>query len=149
MKRTLITLAVALAVATTPVAASAAGAGGVTGPAFFVNGEVYRTVGTPTDLTGTRAPDHSFDHIYAFGGAQMNVATAAPGDAGYDGGRWQVHALAFTSSYEATLEAHDLDDSGAIDTNAELWSALGDTGPSGARDTGIVARFVCPVIPLA
>lgn len=149
MRRTLITLAAALAVAATPVAASAAGAGGVTGPAFYVNGEVYRTVGTPTDLTGTRAPAHSFDHIYAFGGAQMNVATAAPGDAGYNGGRWQVHALAFTTSYAATLAAHDLDDSGAIDTNDELWSALGDAGPGGARDTGIVARFVCPVIPLA
>ena len=79
----------------------------------------------------------------------MNVATAAPGDRDYDGGRWQVHALAFTTSYAQTLAAHDLDDSGAIDTNAELWSALGDAGPDGATDTGIVARFVCPVIPLA
>ena len=99
MKRTLITLAAALAVAATPVAASAAGAGGVTGPAFYVNGEVYRTVGTPTDLTRTGAPAHAYDHIYAFGGAQMNVATAAPGDRDYDGGRGQVHALAFTTSY--------------------------------------------------
>jgi hypothetical protein len=148
MKRTLITLAAALAVAATPVAASAAGAGGVTGPAFYVNGEVYRTVGTPTDLTRTGAPVHAYDHIYAFGGAQMNVATAAPGDRDYDGGRWQVHALAFTTSYAQTLAAHDLDDSGAIDTNAELWSALGDAGPDGATDTGIVARFICPVIPL-
>jgi hypothetical protein len=147
MKRTLIILAAVLAVAA-PTAALAKGAGGVTGPAFYVDGEVYRTVGTPTDLSGTGAPARSFDHIYSFGGAQLNVATAAPGDRDYNGGRWQVHALSFTTSYAATLASHDLDGSGAIDTNDELWSALGDTGPDGARDTGIVARFVCPVIPL-
>ena len=53
---------------------------GVTGPAFYVDGVPYRTVATPTDLTGTGAPSQSFDTIYDFGGAQMNVATAAPGD---------------------------------------------------------------------
>lgn len=149
MKRTLITLAAALTVAATPVAASAAGAGGVTGPAFYVNGEVYRTVGTPTDLTNTGAPAHTYDHIYVFGDEQMNVATAAPGDPDYNGGRWRVHVLSFTTSYAQTLAVHDLDGSGAIDTNAELWSALGDGGATGASDAGVVARFVCPVIPLA
>jgi hypothetical protein len=34
----------------------------VTGPAFYVDGELYRTVGTPTDLP-LSAPDHSFDII--------------------------------------------------------------------------------------
>ena len=36
--------------------AGAAGAGGVTGPSFYVDGTLYRTVGTPTDLSGTGAP---------------------------------------------------------------------------------------------
>src|SRR5206468_3713046 len=76
--------------------ASAAGAGGVTGPAFYVDGQLYRTVGTPTDLSNTGAPASSFDTIYEFFGAQPhNVATAATGDAGYNGGRWRVHGLQF------------------------------------------------------
>jgi hypothetical protein len=29
---------------------------GVSGPAFYVNRQLYRTVGTPTDLSGTGAP---------------------------------------------------------------------------------------------
>jgi hypothetical protein len=147
------TVKLALAVATVaaialPGTALAAGAGGVTGPAFYVNGETYRTVGTPTDLSGTGAPDASFDTIYAFGGAQMNVATAAPGDPGYNGGRWEVHAMTFNSTYAAALGAHDLDASGAIDTNVELASALADGGATGIGDGGVVKRFVCPVIPL-
>ncbi len=47
------------------------GAGGVTGPAFYVNGQLYRTVNTPTDLSKTGAPAHSFDSIYDFGGLQL------------------------------------------------------------------------------
>jgi hypothetical protein len=148
VKRTLIPLAAALAVAALPATALAQGAGGVTGPAFYVNGELYRTVGTPTDLSATGAPDASYDVIYSFGGAQRNVATAAPGDGGFNGGRWHVHALAFNSTYAAALAAHDADVSGAIDTNAELWSALGDAGATGISDAGIVKSFVCPVIQI-
>src|SRR2546429_4757679 len=71
-------------------AAMAGGSGGVTGPAFYVDGQLYRTVNTPTDLSNTGAPDSSFDTIYQFFGAQpYNVATAAPGDPGYNGGRWR------------------------------------------------------------
>lgn len=138
-------LAVTLAVAAlVPTVAQA----GVTGPAFYVNGTVYRTVGTPTDLSNTGAPAHSFDTIYDFGGAQMNVATAAPGDRDYNGGRWMVHALGFRTGYAATVAAHDLDGDGVIDTNAELSAALADAGAGGAIDLGVVKRFVCPVIPL-
>jgi len=65
----------------------------VTGPAIYVNGTLYRTVGTPTDLSNTGAPLSSFQTIYSFGDLQPNVARAAPGDPGFRGGRWQVHAL--------------------------------------------------------
>jgi hypothetical protein len=143
MKRTIMALAVT-ALVLTPVAARA----GVGGPAFYVNGTTYRTVGTPTDLSGTGAPDGSFDTIYDFGGAQLNVATAAPGDVGYNGGRWRVHALGWNSSYAVTLAAHDLDGNGVIDTNAEVWGAIADDGATGATDLGIVKSFECPVIPL-
>jgi hypothetical protein len=145
MRQIIIGLATAAIVALVPGLALA---GGVSGPAFYVNGEMYRTVGTPTDISGTGAPAHSFDVIYEFGGVQLNVATAAPGDPGYNGGRWRVHALSFTTSYAATLGAHDLNADGVFDTNAELASALADATGTGATDLGVVKSFVCPVIPL-
>jgi hypothetical protein len=126
--------------------AAAAGAGGVTGPAFYVDGALYRTVGTPTDLSRTGAPDHTFDVIYDFGGAQPNVAEVAPGDAGYNGGRWRVHALAFNTSWAATVAAHDTNASGDLDSDEEVEAALADAGPAGATDLGVVKSFVCPVI---
>src|SRR5678809_274988 len=70
----------------------------VTPPAFYVDGELYRTVGTPTDLP-LSAPDDSFDVIYAFGGVQKNVAETAPGQPGFNGGRWMVHGLSFPGGY--------------------------------------------------
>ena len=126
-----------------------AGSGGVTGPAFYVDGEFYRTVATPTDISHTGAPAHSFDTIYDFGGQQPNVATAAPGDRDYNGGRWMVHALAFNTSWAATVAAHDANGSGDLDSDAEVQAALADAGAGGATDAGVVKRFVCPAIPLA
>ena len=40
-------------------------AGGPPALSFYVDGARYRTVGTPTDFTGTGAPDSSFEAIYA------------------------------------------------------------------------------------
>jgi hypothetical protein len=139
MLRIVLIAAVAVAAAL-PTAA----AGGVGGPAFYVDGVAYRTVATPTDLVGTGAPDHSFDTIYDFGGLQLNVATAAPGDRDYNGGRWRVHALAFTS-YPAALAAHDANGSGSFDSDSEVAAAL---AAGAARDLGVVKSFVCPVIKL-
>jgi hypothetical protein len=119
-------------------------AGGPPAVSFFVNGTVYRTVGTPTDLTGTGAPAGSFDTIYEFFGAQLNVATAAPGDAGYNGGRWIVQGLDWNSSYADALAQHG-GTNGVIDTNAEIAAVLADPNAGGAT-TFEVKRFVCPVI---
>jgi hypothetical protein len=126
--------------------AVAAGAGGVTGPAIYVDGVLYRTVGTPTDFSATGAPLSSFETIFDLGGNQANVAVAAPGDPGFRGGRWQVHAIAYNSSYAATLVAHDANGSGTLDSAAEVEAALGDAGPGGATDQGVVKLFECPVI---
>ena len=144
MKTLLIVAAFALA---TAGAAVANGSGGVTGAAFYVDGQLYRTVGTPTDLSQTGAPTKSFETIYALPG-QMNVAVAAPGDAGYRGGRWMVHAIAYNTSWATTVAAHDTNASGDLDNAAEIAAALADTGPGGAVDTGVVQEFVCPVIKL-
>lgn len=126
-------------------AASAAGAGGVTGPAFYVDGTVYRTVGTPTDFTGTGAPDHSYDTIYAFpDDTQINVAEAAPGDRDFNGGRWQVHALAF-SDYAGALADPDVNLNGndVLDSAEEVEAAIMG---GYATDLGVVKSFLCPVI---
>jgi hypothetical protein len=142
MRRTMLTTAVAVALAVVPRLALAA----VSGPAFYVNGTVYRTVGTPTDLAGTGAPAHSFDTIYEFFGAQLNVATAAPGDSGYNGGRWMVQGLEWNSSYADAVAEHG-GANGVIDTNEEIAAVLADGGDGGAR-TSVVKSFVCPVIKL-
>lgn len=118
---------------------------GVSGPAFYVDGQLYRTVGTPTDFSGTGAPAHSYNVIYAFpAGTQRNVAEAAPGDRDFRGGRWLVHALAFTD-YAAAVAAHDTNGSGNLDSAEEVTAAL---AAGDATDIGIVRMFECPVIPL-
>ena len=131
------------------LAVGGAAAAGVSGPAFYVDGVLYRTVATPTDLADTGAPDGSFDTIYNFFGAQpYNVATAAPGDPGYNGGRWRVHRVAFNTSAQATIAAHDANGSGDLDSDEEVRAALSDAGPAGATDLGVVRQFVCTVNPL-
>ena len=145
--RRLLLLALALSLVTAP-SALAAGSGGVTGAAFYVDAQLYRTVATPTDLSRTGAPAHSFDVIYALAGQPYNVATAAPGDADYNGGRWQVRAIAYNTSWAATVAAHDANGSGDIDSAAEVGAALDDPGAGGATDAGVVKQFVCPVIKL-
>ena len=136
--------AAAGAVLVAMAAGAAPAAAGVTGPAFFVDGTMYRTVGTPTDLSRTGAPAHAWDVIYDFDGVQAAVATAAPGDRDYNGGRWQVHAVTFTD-YDAAVALADANGSGDIDSDAELAVAF---AAGTAVDDGVVKQFVCPVIPL-
>jgi len=145
MRRALFaTLAAATLLVGSASVAAAAGSGGVGGPAFYVDGTLYRTVGTPTDLTGTGAPASSFDTIYEFFGVQTNVATVAPGDADYNGGRWMVHGLEF-ADYDAAVAAFDANDSSDFDSDEEIAAAL---TAGAATDIGIVKMFVCPVIRL-
>lgn len=123
--------------------AGPAQAAGVTGPAFWIDGELYRTVATPTDLSGTGAPASTYDAIYSFGGAQRNVAEAKPGDTDFNGGRWQVHQLAFPDGYAAALASGDANGNGQIDSTDELQRAF-DAGT--AVDTGVILKtFVCTV----
>lgn len=136
---------VALAVLAIPSTAFAAGAGGVTdGAAFYVDGVEYRTVGTPTDLTGTKAPAHTFDTLYAIEGQALAVSEAAPGDTDYNGGRWQVHAISI-ADYGAAIAMFDANGSGDFDSAEEVEAAL---AYGAAIDNGVVASFVCPVIQI-
>jgi hypothetical protein len=145
MKRVTLGAVVAvLAVLASAGSAIAGGSGGVSGPALYVDGQLYRTVGTPTDLSKTGAPANSFDTIYEFFGLQPNVATAAPGDPGYNGGRWRVHGLNF-ADYPAAVAAFDTNDSGNLDSDEEINAAL---AAGAATDIGVIKSFECPVIHL-
>jgi hypothetical protein len=126
-------------------AAVPASAAGVSGPAFYVDHVPYRTVATPTDLSGTGAPAQSFDTIYNFFGTQPSVATAAPGDTDYNGGRWQVHKVSLTGSYAAALASGDLDHDGVLDSDAEVYAAI---AAGDLVDEGVVRYFVCTVNPV-
>ena len=141
MKKLTLLGALAALLLAIPLVASA----GVTGPAFYVDGEVYRTVGTPTDFTNTGAPDHSFDTIYEFSGAQMNVAEAAPGDRDYNGGRWMVEVVDYDVDYDTALAAFDANVSGTFDSAEEVEAAI----EAGAITTTDGPSFECPVIPLS
>jgi hypothetical protein len=137
------TMAVALGIAAIGAAGSASA--GVSGPAFYVDHVLYRTVATPTDLSGTGAPDHSFDSIYSFGDAQRSVAESAPGYRDYNGGRWQVHAVSLPNGYDAALSSGDLDHDGVLDSLDEVMAAI---SAGDAVDTGVVKWFVCTVNPV-
>jgi hypothetical protein len=146
LSRHLAAVAVLATVTTVGLAIGASSASaGVSGPSFYVDGQLYRTVGTPTDLSDTGAPTHAWDIIYDFGGAQLNVAEAAPGQVGYNGGRWQVHALTFPGGYAAALADGDLDGDGVLDSTSEVLAAL---AAASAVDAGVVKQFECPAIPL-
>jgi hypothetical protein len=137
---------VGLATGGVAAAGVAPASAGVGGPAFYVDGQVYRTVGTPTNLSGTGAPAHSWDVIYEFFGAQLNLAEAASGDRGYNGGRWQVHGLAFPAGYAAAATDGDADGDGVFDSAAEVNAAL---AAGSAVDTGVIKqssapRYRCP-----
>jgi hypothetical protein len=122
--------------------ATAGGSDGVTGTSFYVDGQLYRTVNTPTDLSGTGAPDSSFDTIYEFFGLQPNVAAAAPGDPGFNGGRWRVHGLQF-SDYSAAVAQYDTNGSADLDSYEEVAAAIAG---GAATDIGVIKSFECPVI---
>jgi hypothetical protein len=144
MKKLAIVVGVGAAALALLVSVAAAGSG-PPAASFYVNGTLYRTVGTPTDLSGTGAPDSSFDTIYQFFGAQTyNVATAAPGDPGYNGGRWRVIGLQF-ADYDAAVSAYDSNGSGDFDSASEVEAALSG---GAATSLGVVKSFECPVIPL-
>jgi hypothetical protein len=107
-------------------------AGGPPSVGFYVDGTLYRTIGTPTDFTGTGAPASSFETIYALGSGLINVAEAGPGQTGFRGGRWMVLPVTWnvapvqlTSNEQVATYA------------ANGWITIGSTP---------VKEFECPVI---
>lgn len=116
------------------VAAAPAAASGPPGLAFYVDGARYRTIATPTDLTGTGAPVQSFDTIYALGGDLANVAEAKPGDSDYNGGRWMVLPVEWHVTPTQLTSAEQV----------LAYAVLGKLSIASEP----AAMFVCPVIPV-
>ena len=125
--------AAAAVVALTPVAAAPAQADSTTptGANFgrlFYDGEIRRTVVTPTSM-----PGKGVDPIYAvMNGAegQLGVTAAAPGD-NYHGGRWAVHVVTWnTTPYLLTSDE-------AVLAAAHAGDVTITRAPA--------ADFVCPV----
>jgi hypothetical protein len=108
-----------------------AAAAGPPSLAFYIDGARYRTVATPTDLSTTGAPVHSFDHIYALGSGLINVAEAKPGDTDFNGGRWLVMPITWHSTPVQL-------------TSAEQVYAYADAGLL-SIGTEPVRAFVCTV----
>jgi hypothetical protein len=128
--------AVSAAALLASLAASAVAAGGPPSLAFYVDGVRYRTVGTPTDFSGTGAPAHSYDRIYALGDGLANVAEAAPGDRDFNGGRWMVLPV----TWSAGVTPVQL-------TSAEQVEAYAASGMLTIASAP-VKLFECPVIPV-
>lgn len=97
---------------------------------LFYNGDVIRTVATPTSQ-----PGRGVDTIYAFPEGvegQLSVTAVAPGD-NYHGGRWAVHVVTW---------------------NVEPYLLTSDEAVEAAISSGDIdvarmpqADFVCPVTP--
>jgi len=116
------------------LSASIVAAGGPPSLAFYVDGARYRTLGTPTDFSGTGAPDSSFDRIFILGDGLVPVADAAPGDPGYRGGRWLVLPVTWhTTPVQLTSDEQIL-----------AYAGAGMLTIAGTP----VAEFECPVIPV-
>jgi len=116
--------------------ATTAFAGGPPQAGIYVDGELFRTVGTPTDFSTTGAPDSSFDTIWSFNGVIPSVADAKPGDQDFNGGRWMVYGASFAEGVTPYV----------IEDDTELWQAV--TAGDVILTDHVVKYFECPLIPM-
>jgi hypothetical protein len=100
--------------------------------ALWADGQLYRTILTPTEL-----PNHGpKDGLFVFPGlaGQRGVAEAKPGDRDYNGGRWQVYVI------------NVLDES-ALSGELTSWEEVQMHISNGALEIGGMGpTFVCPMI---
>jgi hypothetical protein len=136
MTRKITALAASAALLLT-IGAGAVSASGLGPPhvAFFADGDLYRTVGTPTDFSATGAPAGSYDAIFVFADGATPVAEAKPGDRDYNGGRWRVYSVTWTDP----MDAKQL-------TSAEEVAMYEGMGKLTIAATAVA--FECPVIPI-
>jgi hypothetical protein len=123
-------LVCSLALSTLALGAAARAQVGPPGGNIYAGDRLFKTVATPTDL-----PNHgNFEPIYALGNGLINVAEAAPGEAGFVGGRWEVHPITWV-----TISPTQFTNSGQI--HAAVTAGQISIGP-------VVRRFECPLLPV-
>jgi hypothetical protein len=115
--------------------------------AIWANGDIYGTI--LTDAGFNAPPPHSTDTLYNFGMSglmgQRAVASSAPRDRDYNGGRWTVMMVSFTT---AGMAVHDPDGDGFV--NFELNSEAAVLAHVGFGHFTIMDAnfyFECPLIP--
>ena len=114
--------------------------------AIWANDTLYGTVLTNTSFRNP--PAQSTDVLYNFGmsglSGQRAVSDAAPGDRNYNGGRWMVKMVTFTTQ---GMGVHDPDNDGMVNfelTNADDVVHYESLGHITIMDTDI--SFECPLI---
>ena len=90
------------------IAAAPAAAGGPPSLSFYIDGQRYRTIATPTDFSNTGAPDFTYDRIFALGAGLINVAEAKPGDRDFNGGRWAVMPITWHTTPTQLTSAEEV-----------------------------------------
>jgi hypothetical protein len=128
-RKTLALTLMTLALGGLALTSSALAQVGPPGGTIFAHGVAYQTVATPTQLPASG----QFDTIYALGGGLASVSESAPGDADYNGGRWEVRLVSWL-----TIEPTQF-------TSAEEVLDAAAMGQIEISD--VVTRFVCPLIP--
>ena len=115
--------------------------------AIWANDQIYGTILTDTSFRSP--PPHSTDTLYNFGMSglmgQRAVSSSAPGDSDYNGGRWSVQLVTFTT---AGIAAHDPDGDGNV--NFELTSEAAVLAHYALGHIDIMDAnfyFACPLIP--
>lgn len=114
--------------------------------AIWAHDRLFDTV--LTDTAFKNPPPHSTDVLFNFMASgldgQRSVAETAPGDRGYNGGRWAVKAVVFT---ELGVSVHDPDGDGFVNfelTNAEDVLTHAMLGHLVIHDTDVY--FECPML---
>jgi hypothetical protein len=104
-------------------------------PAIYANDQLYGTIVTQNTDFSEAHPAQSLDKIYNFRGVQPSVADAAPGQPGFNGGRWAVYLVTWNQGATPRLL-----------TNADAVLAAAAAGELSI--VGPVRYFVCTLIPL-
>ena len=120
------------------------------GAVMYVDGVQYGTVDTPAFFNehAGAAPARTLDTLYVLPSGpesffQLHVADAAPGDRDYNGGRWIVKGVFFTTSYASAVATYG-GANGVFDSDAEVLAAIN----AGAATAVELFRFECPVLKL-
>ena len=142
-----LTVVAGIALSTSVLTTALAGPATRVAGALWAHDSLYDTV--LTDTAFVSPPVQSTDALYFFGMSglegQRSVSEAAPGDRGYNGGRWRIMVVRFT---ETGARVHDADGDGGVDfelTNAEDVLHQQTLGHLVIEPTAI--SFECPMLP--